>query len=50
MEYADRRAIPYVAIVGSDELAAREVTVKEMRSGEQSRVPFGRLAEFIAGK
>ena len=50
MEYADRRAIPYVAIVGSDELAAREVTVKEMRSGEQSRVPFGRLTEFIAGK
>ena len=50
MEYADRRAIPYVAIVGSDELAAREVTVKEMRSGEQSRVPFGRLAEFITGK
>ena len=50
MEYADRRAIPYVAIVGSDELAAREVTVKEMRSGEQSRVPFGRLAESIAGK
>lgn len=47
MEHANRRAIPYVAIVGSDELARREVTLKDMRSGEQSSVPFGELVSHI---
>ncbi len=45
MEYANRRGIPYVAIVGSDELAAGTVTVKNMQTGEQRQVPFDRLAE-----
>ena len=44
MEYANRRAIPYVAIVGSQELEARVVTLKEMRSGEQRQVAFADLA------
>ena len=44
MEYANRRAIPYVAIVGSDELAQRTVTLKDMRTGEQLQVPFAELA------
>lgn len=47
MEHANRCAIPYVAIVGSDELARREVTLKDMRSGEQSSVPFGELVSHI---
>jgi len=47
LEYADRRAIPYVAIVGSDELAAREVTLKDMRTGEQRRCPFADLLDNV---
>ena len=47
MEYANRRGIPYVAIVGSDELAAGTVTVKNMQTGEQQQVPFDRLAETL---
>ena len=47
MEYANRRQIPYVAIVGSDELAAGKVTLKDMRSGEQISVPFGELLDNI---
>ncbi len=45
MEYANRRAIPYVVIVGSDELAAGAATVKDMRTGEQRQVAFGALAD-----
>ena len=47
MEYADRRAIPYVAIVGSDEIAAGAATLKNMRTGEQRKVAFGELAEQL---
>ncbi len=49
MEYANRRAIPLVVIIGSQELAEREATLKDMRSGEQRKVPFDRLAETLAG-
>ncbi len=49
MEYANRRAIPYVVIVGSDELAAGAATVKDMRTGEQRQVAFGALADAFPG-
>lgn len=45
MEYANRRAIPYVVIIGSQEVEQREATVKDMRSGEQRKVCFDRFAE-----
>lgn len=47
MEYANRRGIPYVVIVGSQELEARAATVKDMRTGDQQQVPFDKIADFI---
>jgi len=47
MEYADRRGIPYVAIVGSREIEQQHVTLKDMRTGEQRNVPFGGLIAAI---
>ncbi len=47
MEYANRRGIPFVVIVGEDELAAQTATVKDMRSGEQQRAAFDRLVHFL---
>lgn len=47
MEYADRREIPYVAIIGSDELAAGTVTLKNMRTGGQQSVEAASLADYI---
>ncbi len=47
MEYANRRAIPWVVIVGESEIAARTATVKNMVSGEQSAVSFDALATFF---
>ena len=43
----NRRSIPYVAIVGSDELARQTVTLKDMRTGEQRQVPFAELAASL---
>ena len=48
MEYANRRQIPYVAIVGSNELEQGVVTLKNMNTGEQNTVVVAQLAEYIA--
>ena len=47
MEYANRRSIPYVVIIGSQELEAKSATVKNMRTGEQQQVAFGALANAL---
>ena len=47
MEYANRRAIPYVVIIGSNELAERQATVKNMISGEQQSVALEKVAELL---
>lgn len=47
MEYANRREIPFVAIIGSQELEDGTVTVKNMRTGEQRQVPCGDVLECV---
>ena len=47
MEYANRREIPYVVIIGSNELAEGKATVKNMTTGEQNLVAFEEIAELI---
>ena len=47
MEYANRRQIPYVVIIGSQELAEEVATVKNMATGEQQKVAFGELAALL---
>ena len=47
MEYANRREIPYVAIIGSNELAEGRVTLKNMTSGEQLSIPQSELADNV---
>ena len=43
MEYANRRGIPYVVIIGSNELERGVVTLKNMQSGEQQELSFDEL-------
>ena len=50
MEYANRRSIPYVVIIGSQELEAQAATVKDMRSGEQRQVSFAALAADLESR
>ena len=47
MEYANRREIPYVVIIGSNELAEGKATVKNMTTGEQNLVSFEEIATLI---
>ncbi len=48
MEYANKREIPFVVIVGSNELESRQATIKNMVTGEQSSVAFDSIVEFFA--
>ncbi|MGH3139727.1 MAG: histidine--tRNA ligase [Gaiellales bacterium] len=47
LELADKRGIPTVVIVGEDEWAAGEATLRDMTTGEQRRVALDRLAEEL---
>jgi histidyl-tRNA synthetase len=45
--YADRKGIPYVVILGPDELEAGQIVVKNLGTGEQMAYPEGKAIEMI---
>jgi histidyl-tRNA synthetase len=47
MKYADDRNIPYVVLIGSDEIEDNSITYKNMSSGEQLNVSFDELLNGI---
>ena len=47
MSYADAKQIPYVAIVGGNEMESNTVMLKEMSSGEQKQVTLEQLCEIL---
>jgi len=49
MGYADNKQIPFVAIVGGDEMAAGKVMLKNMTSGEQALASLEELREVLKG-
>jgi histidyl-tRNA synthetase len=48
MKDAARSGARWAVILGSDELRSREATVKDLRSGQQQRVPFAELTARLA--
>jgi histidyl-tRNA synthetase len=46
-KYASARGIPFVVVVGDDESARGEVSIKDLRSGEQRRVKRDEAAEEL---
>ena len=47
MSYADKLGIPFVVLIGEDEMAANVVAVKNMQSGEQVKLPIKDAAALI---
>ncbi len=47
MKYADANKIPYVALIGSEEVKTGEITVKNMSTGEQSKVTMDDLLHML---
>jgi histidyl-tRNA synthetase len=48
-KHADRLGARYVAVVGPDELAAGEVTVRAMRTSEERKAPLSGAPEVLKG-
>ncbi len=47
MQYANQKAIPYVALAGESEIAAGQITLKNMVSGEQKQLTPAELLQEI---
>lgn len=47
MTYADQSAIPYVALVGENEIRSEKITVKEMSTGSQEQYDFNTLLQKL---
>ena len=47
MSYADKLGIPYVILIGDDEIAENVVAVKNMATGEQQKLGFAGAAALI---
>ena len=46
-KYADRLAIPYVIVIGEDEIANNTVTLKNMQTGEQETLKIEEVIKKI---
>ena len=47
MSYADKLSVPFVILVGEDEIKENVVSVKDMVTGEQKKLTFAQAAEEI---
>jgi histidyl-tRNA synthetase len=47
LQYADRKGVPVAVIIGPDEIANDMVTVRDLRTGEQVRVPRAELVAAV---
>jgi histidyl-tRNA synthetase len=45
-KYAEKKNIPHIVIIGSDELNQQKCTVKNLINGEQSTIDFDNLLEY----
>ena len=45
MSYADSNNIPFVALVGENEMKEGKITLKDMKSGEQELVDIEEIVE-----
>lgn len=47
LKYADQKGIPYVVIIGPNEAEKNQVTLKNLKTGEQKTIPQEGLATFL---
>jgi histidyl-tRNA synthetase len=47
MNYADKKAIPYVILVGSEEIASGKYTLKNMKDGLQQQLSLDKIIDLL---
>ena len=50
MSYADAKKIPFVAMVGENEMNENVIALKDMQTGEQVKVAAGDIVKVIASR
>jgi histidyl-tRNA synthetase len=45
-KYAEKKGIPYIAIIGTEEVSKKECTIKNLSTGTQTNISFSDLAGF----
>jgi histidyl-tRNA synthetase len=50
MKYANAKGIPYVVVIGDNEMQSGKLAVKDMRSGTQEEKTFAELLAFFTAK
>ncbi|MEM1218744.1 MAG: histidine--tRNA ligase [Bacteroidota bacterium] len=50
MKYANARSAPYAALVGTEEVAAEQLSLKNMESGEQEKLSVNQVIERLQAK
>lgn len=48
-KYADKKQIPFVVMIGSDEVQNNTVTIKMMKTGKQKTIPRSQLVAYFQG-
>jgi histidyl-tRNA synthetase len=46
MKYADKRSIPFVAILGESELAENSISIKDLKNGKQEKISLDALLHY----
>ena len=47
LDYADRREVPFVILIGSDEMESGILTIKNMKTGEQQKLALTDIIEQL---
>jgi histidyl-tRNA synthetase len=49
LDYADRKNIAYVVLIGSDEIQSGKLTLKNMKTGEQQKLSIDEIIPLLSG-
>jgi histidyl-tRNA synthetase len=50
LDYADRKSIPFVILIGSDEMQSGLLTLKNMHTGEQQKLDIDGVISLISAE
>ena len=49
LDYADKRAVPFVVLIGSEEMETGQLALKNMVSGEQEKMELSKIIDILRG-
>ena len=47
LKYADKKGIPYVVIIGPEEIETKTITLKNLKTEEQTKTSFENLVSLV---